>query len=515
MSRPLSGILQPGGASMGVNPTAPRQLSLTEELERLEQSITLTMQEIDRNFSQCHRIITHSIMPIVDRYAEHSRDVCNNISFWKSFFEDSADIALGGYEQDATAAAGGMSPQEGTTYEESQTQEEEGQTEITVTQGMDMTVDNEGDVTEQQQERTITLDESDSTDHEFEEDESILASMNLGKARRPESRPKQATKWAAMQSPFDKLKKEVRGQQQQQQQQQAARRKFSMDDSMDEDESMTPPQLPAGMEGISFDTKSSSAFDPPTTPEALRQKPSRRPAASRVLDSFEDDDSPFAPQTARQIPASKGPVRRADPILHQTADTTWRVQATPHKTPRKFATATVTPKHRVIPSFQDSSPMSSPPPPQITTVFSPVNTIKRFNIQPRQKPGVQPTYQSSKDPKTPVTARKRWDTLDPKTMTAKDLLLDDEFDFDDDDDDDFKKLGFSPPVTMQFTLPPSKLMQTPAKQASKMLVNDIMRSAGFRAGFAGGDDTQTTAENSLGDSPSMFRGKSPDFDFDD
>lgn len=496
---------------MGANAAAPRQLSLTEELERLEQSITLTMQEIDRNFSQCHRIITHSIMPIVDKYAEHSRDVCNNISFWKSFFEDSAEIALGGYGQQEAVPAGGMSPQNETTYEESQTQGEEGQTEVTVTRGMDMTVDHQGDETEQHQEGTITLDESDSTDHEFEEEESILASMSLGKARRSEPRPKQTTKWAAMQSPFDKLKQEVRGQQQQQ----ATRRKYSMDDSMDEDESMTPPRLPAGMEGISFDTKSSSALDPPTTPEVFRQKTSRRPVTtSRVLDSFEDDDSPFAPQTARQITTSKLPTIRADPILHQTADTNWRIQATPHKTPRKFATTTVTPKHRAIPSFQDSSPMSSPPPPQITTVFSPVNTIKRFNIQPRQKPGTQPTYQAYRDPKTPITAKKRWETLDPKTMTAQDLLMDDEFDFDD-DDDDFKKLGFSPPVTMQFTLPPSKLMQTPAKQASKMLVNDIMRSAGFRAGFAGGDDTQTTTDNSLGDSPSMFRGKSPDFDFDD
>ncbi|KAK6336742.1 DASH complex subunit ask1 [Orbilia javanica] len=522
MSRPFSGILQPGG-SMGANPAAPRQLSLTEELERLEQSITLTMQEIDRNFSQCHRIITHSIMPIVDKYAEHSRDVCNNISFWKSFFEDSAEIALGGYGQQEAVPAGGMSPQNETTaYEESQThggEEEEGRTEFTALRDMDMTVDHEGDETEHHQDRTMTLDESDSTGPEFEEEdeeESILASMNLGKARRPEARPKQATKWAAMQSPFDKLKQEVRSQQQQQQQQQqqAARRKYSMDDSMDEDDSMIPPPLPAGMEGISFDTKSSSAFDPPTTPEELRQKPSRRlVTSSRVLDSFEDDDSPFAPQTARRIQTSKVPTRRADPILHQTADTNWRIQATPHKTPRKFATATVTPKHRVIPSFQDSSPMSSPPPPQITTVFSPVNTIKRFNIQPRQKPGTQSTYQAYKDPKTPITAKKRWETLDPKTMTAKDLLMDDEFD--DDDEDDFKKLGFSPPVTMQFTLPPSKLMQTPAKKASKMLVNDIMRSAGFRAGFAGGDDTQTTAENTLGDSPSMFRERSPDFDFDD
>lgn len=54
---------------------APRQLTLTEELEKLEQSITLTLQEIDSNFSKAHRIVTTSILPIVDEYAKHSSNV--------------------------------------------------------------------------------------------------------------------------------------------------------------------------------------------------------------------------------------------------------------------------------------------------------------------------------------------------------------------------------------------------------------------------------------------------------
>lgn len=69
-----------------------RPLTLTEELEKLEQSITLTLQgkqarcpnnvnktdmpaEIDHNFSQAHRIVTTSILPLVEQYAENSRDV--------------------------------------------------------------------------------------------------------------------------------------------------------------------------------------------------------------------------------------------------------------------------------------------------------------------------------------------------------------------------------------------------------------------------------------------------------
>ena len=54
---------------------APRQLSLTEELEKLEQSITLTLQEIDHNFNQCHRIVTHSIIPVIERFSDESNNV--------------------------------------------------------------------------------------------------------------------------------------------------------------------------------------------------------------------------------------------------------------------------------------------------------------------------------------------------------------------------------------------------------------------------------------------------------
>lgn len=79
---------------------AARNLSLMEELEKLEQSITLTLQgpskptcamrnvqsftmarkltsviEIDHNFSKSHRIVTTSIIPVVEKYGEHSRAV--------------------------------------------------------------------------------------------------------------------------------------------------------------------------------------------------------------------------------------------------------------------------------------------------------------------------------------------------------------------------------------------------------------------------------------------------------
>ncbi|BFZ59077.1 DASH complex subunit ask1 [Saitoella coloradoensis] len=72
--------------------------SITAEIERLEQNITLTLQEIDHNFSRCHRIITTHILPIVERYAEQSRAVWDGSKFWKQFFEASANVSLSGYE---------------------------------------------------------------------------------------------------------------------------------------------------------------------------------------------------------------------------------------------------------------------------------------------------------------------------------------------------------------------------------------------------------------------------------
>src|ERR1700710_715494 len=79
----------------------PRALSLTEELEKLEQSITLTLQEIDSNFAKAHRVVTTSILPIVDRYARNSEQVWDGARFWKEFFEASANVSLSNYEENA------------------------------------------------------------------------------------------------------------------------------------------------------------------------------------------------------------------------------------------------------------------------------------------------------------------------------------------------------------------------------------------------------------------------------
>lgn len=76
-------------------------MSDLERLERLEQSITQLLYEIDSNFSRCHRIITTNILPVVEKYADNSGQVWEHSKFWKQFFEASANVSLSGYEEQA------------------------------------------------------------------------------------------------------------------------------------------------------------------------------------------------------------------------------------------------------------------------------------------------------------------------------------------------------------------------------------------------------------------------------
>lgn len=54
-----------------------KPLTPSEELEKLEQQITLAYLEIDHNFSRAHHVVTKRILPIIDRYAAESKSLWN------------------------------------------------------------------------------------------------------------------------------------------------------------------------------------------------------------------------------------------------------------------------------------------------------------------------------------------------------------------------------------------------------------------------------------------------------
>jgi hypothetical protein len=141
--------------------------------------------------------------------------------------------------------------------------------------------------------------------------------------------------------------------------------------------------------------------------------------------------APSTPNTStpREPPPStikrRSPSKMQGPLLHRVLDSNWRLQATPISKRSLYA---------------DIDALSSPPAPEITTqIYSPSPVSKLM--------------------KTPLNQRK----------TAA---------FDDSDDDSDHELGMSPPVTMQFSLPASKLVKTPARTAAMNIVEEVLRTAG-------------------------------------
>ncbi|KAF9969515.1 DASH complex subunit ask1, partial [Modicella reniformis] len=57
-----------------------------DEIERLDQNITMVLQDIDESFSQCNYIVSTKILPQIDRYAESSRLVREQARRWIYFF---------------------------------------------------------------------------------------------------------------------------------------------------------------------------------------------------------------------------------------------------------------------------------------------------------------------------------------------------------------------------------------------------------------------------------------------
>lgn len=79
---------------MAAHPTPADTMGAGEQLMQLDQAITLTLQEIDENFSQAHQAVTTRILPAIREYEAASRRTWQGARFWKRFFEASAQVSL-------------------------------------------------------------------------------------------------------------------------------------------------------------------------------------------------------------------------------------------------------------------------------------------------------------------------------------------------------------------------------------------------------------------------------------
>ncbi|OKL64379.1 hypothetical protein UA08_00768 [Talaromyces atroroseus] len=458
---------------------AQRNLTLTEELEKLEQSITLTLQEIDSNFSRAHRIVTTSILPIVEQYAEHSKDVWEGAKFWKQFFEASANVSLSGYEEN---------PNEDTTeHEQTATTITEEESSTNITQN---TSSLEEEVASYQ---TPSSEHLDLGHHQHpDESELDLSSLTISPSHStPRAPGKMAQLGGGDETPSSSS---VMGGY-------SPPTTYGEENSRlgEHDESTLPdndaPVTPGRYAGryhqsaadVESDTPMSSPFIPPPTTSSRNQQPS----TSTMKNYYQ---------------------KPTDPILHHVLDKTYRVQATPLSKkgaglgagaagtfkPTKFSV--MTPKRK--PAY-DSSPLSSPEleaPKLHEEIFaSPINARKNnSNTRTPNTPRTRIKPQRSRTTPRPGTSvltpgnnknkNNSWDSDDD---------ADDRFgaEFDDDDDDDTATgLGVSPPKTMQFHIPHSRLMKTPAKEASKRIVSDLLATAG------GGTGTSSSIYNDDDDS---------------
>ncbi|KPM36416.1 hypothetical protein AK830_g10146 [Neonectria ditissima] len=393
--------------AMSRSSAAARNLSLTEELERLEQSITLTLQEIDHNFSKSHRIVTTSILPLVEQYGDHSRAVWEASKFWKQFFEASANVSLSGYEELAN-------DEETTTLEESTAVRDETTVDYTAQHG--------------EEDATAATGAEQSS---YQLDESLLDDAELsGSTPRPPSTKTTKTRFSHLESPYETMKREM------------------------EDEEHHTTVLEDGEDStVLFAQHTARLPDMSMTPR----------------DRFKDDD-----QTSEQSTHYN-----KDPLLHRILDKTYRIQATPHKPALRVSPLKSAQPKKETPAWQDS-PMSSPemavPKLRSEAFMSPMKTKARERLaaatQGPRTPGVSV--------QTPATARKTRDVFaaDESTMTSGHQKYEIDWESDEGDDDVDLYAGMSPPKTIQFALPPSKLLQTPAREASQRIVGDILLDAG-------------------------------------
>lgn len=178
-----------------------------------------------------------------------------------------------------------------------------------------------------------------------------------------------------------------------------------------------------------------------------------------------------------------------DPLLHRLLDKNYRIQATPHKggarsgfTPNKAGAAGAAEADHTRRALWQDSPQSSPEmaaPTLRTNLYSAMSPLKGQRGRPGAAAGEAPRTPGV-SVQTPAKTRDVFaeyrsggggggDSTGKSKGKGLAKYDNDEIDWDSDDDDDGMFGGMSPPKTIQFALPPSKLTQTPGKSVATLL----------------------------------------------
>ncbi|KAI0051708.1 hypothetical protein FA95DRAFT_1587021 [Auriscalpium vulgare] len=84
--------------------------SVNDQIDQIEQLITLKLQDIDANFSKMQHVLSNRILPAFKRYSVGTEPVREAAKFWTSFYEQAAQVRIPTYEdfssvQEQTSAA--------------------------------------------------------------------------------------------------------------------------------------------------------------------------------------------------------------------------------------------------------------------------------------------------------------------------------------------------------------------------------------------------------------------------
>lgn len=78
-------------SSIKQNPNRERVL---DEIDRVEQLITLNLQKINENLMQSNSIVSNKLIPSLEAFNKSSSKIYNNISHIKEFFENAANVNI-------------------------------------------------------------------------------------------------------------------------------------------------------------------------------------------------------------------------------------------------------------------------------------------------------------------------------------------------------------------------------------------------------------------------------------
>ncbi|KAG6849016.1 hypothetical protein H0H93_011961, partial [Arthromyces matolae] len=81
-----------------LNTSAP----VHDQIEQMEQLITLKLQNIDENFAKIHHLLANKVLPALKRYAVATEPVREAAKFWTSFYEQAAQIQIPSFDEHST-----------------------------------------------------------------------------------------------------------------------------------------------------------------------------------------------------------------------------------------------------------------------------------------------------------------------------------------------------------------------------------------------------------------------------